>query len=87
MDNQKLLHIISVDPGAQNAGGNSRWTKHRIQGGVGGVGYRDTSNLQFVLPTCFVIRWVNRKDPSGKNIFGGGFLGLDNIGECRSTSF
>ena len=26
-------------------------------------------------------RWVNRKDPSGKNIFGGGFLGLDNIGE------
>ena len=24
--------------------------------------------------------WVNRKDPSGKNIYGGGFLGLDNIG-------
>jgi len=24
--------------------------------------------------------WVNRKDPGGKNIFGGGFLGLDNIG-------
>ncbi len=24
--------------------------------------------------------WVNRKDPSGKNVFGGGFLGLDNIG-------
>ncbi|MGA2443647.1 MAG: glucosidase, partial [Tepidisphaeraceae bacterium] len=24
--------------------------------------------------------WVNRKDVSGKNIFGGGFLGLDNIG-------
>lgn len=24
--------------------------------------------------------WVNRKDPSGNNIFGGGFLGLDNIG-------
>ncbi len=24
--------------------------------------------------------WVNRKDPSGKGIFGGGFLGLDNIG-------
>ena len=27
------------------------------------------------------LRWVNRKDPSGKNIFGGGFLGLDNIGK------
>jgi hypothetical protein len=24
--------------------------------------------------------WVNRKDPSGRNIFEGGFLGLDNIG-------
>jgi Glycosyl hydrolase family 63 C-terminal domain len=24
--------------------------------------------------------WVNRKDPSGKNVFAGGFLGLDNIG-------
>ena len=24
--------------------------------------------------------WVNRKDKHGKNIFGGGFLGLDNIG-------
>ncbi len=24
--------------------------------------------------------WVNRKDPDGKNLFTGGFLGLDNIG-------
>ncbi|MBX3356941.1 MAG: glucosidase [Phycisphaeraceae bacterium] len=24
--------------------------------------------------------WVNRKDPNGKNLFAGGFLGLDNIG-------
>jgi hypothetical protein len=24
--------------------------------------------------------WVNRKDPSGNNVFEGGFLGLDNIG-------
>ncbi|MBY0111895.1 MAG: glucosidase [Phycisphaerales bacterium] len=24
--------------------------------------------------------WVNRKDPTGKNLFSGGFLGLDNIG-------
>jgi hypothetical protein len=24
--------------------------------------------------------WVNRKDPSGRHIFSGGFLGLDNIG-------
>jgi hypothetical protein len=24
--------------------------------------------------------WINRKDPNGKNVFEGGFLGLDNIG-------
>jgi len=24
--------------------------------------------------------WVNRKDPAGRNLFAGGFLGLDNIG-------
>ena len=24
--------------------------------------------------------WVNRKDPTGRNVFEGGFLGLDNIG-------
>jgi hypothetical protein len=24
--------------------------------------------------------WVNREDPQGNNVFGGGFLGLDNIG-------
>ncbi|XP_032220313.2 uncharacterized protein YMR196W [Nematostella vectensis] len=24
--------------------------------------------------------WVNRKDPDGLNLFGGGFLGLDNVG-------
>jgi hypothetical protein len=32
--------------------------------------------------------WVNRKDSGGKNIFEGGFLGLDNIGVFdRSASF
>jgi len=32
--------------------------------------------------------WVNRKDPEGKNIFAGGFLGLDNIGVFdRSSAF
>jgi hypothetical protein len=24
--------------------------------------------------------WINRKDPNGRNVFSGGFLGLDNIG-------
>ena len=30
--------------------------------------------------TIVCYRWVNRKDVEGKNIFSGGFLGLDNIG-------
>ncbi len=30
--------------------------------------------------------WVNRKDPHGKNVFEGGFLGLDNIGVFDRSS-
>jgi hypothetical protein len=30
--------------------------------------------------------WVNRKDPLGKNVFEGGFLGLDNIGVFDRSS-
>jgi hypothetical protein len=30
--------------------------------------------------------WVNRKDPSGRNLFAGGFLGLDNIGVFDRSS-
>ena len=33
-----------------------------------------------MLKHVWFVRWVNRKDPEGKNIFAGGFLGLDNIG-------
>ena len=30
--------------------------------------------------------WVNRKDPTGRNVFEGGFLGLDNIGVFDRSS-
>ncbi|QNN23758.1 glucosidase [Planctomycetales bacterium ZRK34] len=30
--------------------------------------------------------WVNRKDPDGRNLFAGGFLGLDNIGVFDRSS-
>jgi len=30
--------------------------------------------------------WVNRKDQSGRNVFAGGFLGLDNIGVFDRSS-
>ena len=38
-------------------------------------------NIGFcIVDTLLNFRWVNRKDPEGRNIFAGGFLGLDNIG-------
>jgi hypothetical protein len=48
-------------------------------------GIRGAGDLEF-LKNCFgklllnFTWWVNRKDRSGKNVFEGGFLGLDNIG-------
>ncbi|MGA8041433.1 MAG: glucosidase [Terracidiphilus sp.] len=30
--------------------------------------------------------WINRKDPDGRNVFAGGFLGLDNIGVFDRSS-
>ena len=46
------------------------------------TGHGDIKFLEHVFQKLVVnfTWWVNRKDPSGKNIFGGGFLGLDNIG-------
>ncbi len=43
---------------------------------------RDRDFLESVFQKLLVnfTWWVNRKDPDGKNLFGGGFLGLDNIG-------
>ncbi|MEV5599681.1 glucosidase [Streptomyces sp. NPDC052496] len=46
------------------------------------TGHADTAFLERTfqkLLTNFTW-WVNRKDPEGRNIFQGGFLGLDNIG-------
>jgi hypothetical protein len=46
----------------------------------GGVG--DTAFLERIFQKLLLnfTWWVNRKDPTGLNIFEGGFLGLDNIG-------
>ena len=41
-----------------------------------GKGYRLLFNKLLINFTW----WVNRKDPDGRNVFQGGFLGLDNIG-------
>ena len=55
------------------------WHVYKTSGPVGG---RDKEFLArcFQKLTVNFTWWVNRKDPQGRNIFAGGFLGLDNIG-------
>ncbi|MFM9996824.1 MAG: MGH1-like glycoside hydrolase domain-containing protein [Phycisphaerales bacterium] len=58
------------------------WACWRVYKMTGARGKRD----RVFLARCFQKLllnfnwWVNRKDPSGKHLFSGGFLGLDNIG-------
>jgi len=57
-------------------------TKYVYEAGKERTGKGDLKFLQeaFQKLSLNFTWWVNRKDPGGKNIFGGGFLGLDNIG-------
>ncbi len=58
------------------------WACWRVYKITASRGHRDT----FFLERCFqklllnFTWWVNRKDAQGRHIFGGGFLGMDNIG-------
>ncbi len=58
------------------------WACWRVYKIAGRAGERDTEYLERCFQKLLMnfTWWVNRKDPSGKNIFAGGFLGLDNIG-------
>jgi hypothetical protein len=58
------------------------WACWRVYKMTGPRGQRDRKFLEraFLKLILNFTWWVNRKDVSGKNIFGGGFLGLDNIG-------
>ncbi len=60
------------------------WRVYKMTGkkGVRGEGGRDRLFLERVFHKLLInfTWWVNRKDPDGKNLFSGGFLGLDNIG-------
>jgi hypothetical protein len=60
------------------------WAAYRIykieakrNGGVGDVQFLERVFQKLLLNFTW---WVNRKDVSGRNVFQGGFLGLDNIG-------
>ncbi|WP_092052476.1 MGH1-like glycoside hydrolase domain-containing protein [Planctomicrobium piriforme] len=58
------------------------WACWRVYKMTGSRGHRDVSFLKRVFYKLLLNFnwWVNRKDPEGKNLFSGGFLGLDNIG-------
>ncbi len=58
------------------------WACWRVYKMTGRRGERDIAFLARTFHKLLInfTWWVNRKDPEGKHIFGGGFLGLDNIG-------
>jgi hypothetical protein len=58
------------------------WACWRVYKMTGPHGGRDREFLERIFQKLMInfTWWVNRKDVTGKNIFGGGFLGLDNIG-------
>ncbi len=58
------------------------WASWRVYKMTGPRGGRDRVFLRRAFHKLLInfTWWVNRKDPEGKNLFSGGFLGLDNIG-------
>jgi len=56
------------------------WRVYKIERRVRGVADRGFLEKIFHKLLLNFTWWVNRKDPDGRNIFQGGFLGLDNIG-------
>jgi hypothetical protein len=58
------------------------WASWRVYKIAAARGKRDTVFLARAFQKLLLnfTWWVNRKDPEGRNLFAGGFLGLDNIG-------
>ena len=56
------------------------WRIYKIAGRISGQPDRNFLERVFHKLLLNFTWWVNRKDPGGKNVFEGGFLGLDNIG-------
>jgi len=58
------------------------WACWRVYKMTGPRGKRDRAFLASAFQKLLLnfTWWVNRKDPEGRNVFSGGFLGLDNIG-------
>ena len=62
------------------------WRVYKIAGRVEGKQDRNFLVRLFHKLLLNFTWWVNRKDPEGKNVFEGGFLGLDNIGVFDRSS-
>jgi len=64
------------------------WAAWRVYKITGARGQRDRVFLARVFQKLLMnfTWWVNRKDPEGRNLFAGGFLGLDNIGVFDRSS-
>jgi hypothetical protein len=56
------------------------WRVYKIEKRRRGVADREFLEKVFHKLLLNFTWWVNRKDPDGRNVFEGGFLGLDNIG-------
>ncbi len=58
------------------------WAAYRVYKITGPPGKRDRLFLERIFQKLLInfTWWVNRKDVAGKQVFAGGFLGLDNIG-------
>ena len=58
------------------------WAVWRVYKITGDRGHRDLLFLESAFQKLLMnfTWWVNRKDAAGRNLFSGGFLGLDNIG-------
>src|SRR3989441_4163831 len=56
------------------------WRIYKIEKRIRGTADRGFLERVFHKLLLNFTWWVNRKDPEGKNVFQGGFLGLDNVG-------
>jgi hypothetical protein len=64
------------------------WAVWRVYKITGDRGHRDLYFLETAFQKLLMnfTWWVNRKDSQGRNLFSGGFLGLDNIGVFDRSS-
>lgn len=56
------------------------WQVYQLDRMQSGVGDRDFLATVYRAATLNIMWWLNQKDASDRGVFGGGFLGMDNVG-------